>query len=157
MNDRIRERTPMHEILERGLRRVGHCGLPMAGTRDKVFVVIHPPSYEMATKSFLTIHGTRRSTWQVGMRDADPSPERPERNASAAFVLAPDGEEPRFFLIPWVEYQLMLFWRIQFGSARSRVTIRLDDVVAWENRWDLLGAPGLDGPDGRMVPRGEAR
>ena len=77
------------------------------------------------------------------MRDADPAPEPPRRNTLAAFVLAPDDEEPRFFLVPWVEYQLMVFWRIQQSSARRRVTIRLDDVVAYENRWDLLGTPGL--------------
>jgi hypothetical protein len=147
------ERTPMHEILSRGLDRVGHCGMPLKGTRDKVLVVMHPPTDAMATNSFLTILGTRREKWQIGMRDADPVPEEPVRNTLAAFVQASDQESPRFFLVPWTEYQLMLFWRIQHSASRRRVTISLEDVAAWEDRWDLLGAPGREGPDGRIIRR----
>lgn len=137
------ERMPMLEVLRGGLRRVGHAGMALKGSRDTVLVVMHPPFAEMETNSFLTIHGTRRGAWRIGMRDADPAPEPPRRTTLAAFVLAPDGENARFFLVPWVEYQLMVFWRIQQSSARRRVTIRLDDVLEYENRWDLLGAPGL--------------
>lgn len=67
------------------------------------------------------------------MRDADPVPESPERNTLAAFVLAPDGKEPRFFLIPWVEYQLMVFWRIS-GVALRAVGSRSVPTTSWPGR-----------------------
>jgi hypothetical protein len=52
------DRTPMHELVRRRLSDVSQWRMPLKGTRDKVFVVFHPP-YEMATNSFLTIHGSR--------------------------------------------------------------------------------------------------
>ena len=116
------ERTPMIDVLRRGLRRVGHSGMALKGTRDTVLVVFHPPYSDMETNSFLTIHGIRRGAWRIGMHDADPAPEPPRRNTLAAFVLAPDDEEPRFFLVPWVEYQLMVFWLFRFRSAAEGVT-----------------------------------
>jgi hypothetical protein len=146
------ERIPMHALLRERLSAVSHWGAPLKGSRDKVFVVFHPP-YEMATNSFLTIHGTRRASWQVGPDDADPAPEPPIRHQLAAFVSAVDENAPRVFLMPWSEYQLMLFWRIQHSSAHIRVTVPLPEVAAWEDRWDLLGAPGRDGPGGRTLPR----
>lgn len=145
----------MHEIFSRRLDRVGHCGMPLKGTRDKVIVVMHPPTETVATDSFMTTLGVRREKWEVGMTDADPTPETPVRNTPATFIHALDEENPRFFLVPRAEYQLTLFWRVQHSATRSRVTIPLEDVAAGEDRWDLLDAPGQGGPNGRILRRRE--